>query len=400
MIAWAELDDDAFRNRLRNWIRENYPPEWRKDALRPFRRLRGDDLVTWLRRLHDAGLRAPSWPAAHGGMGLSFRRQRIYQDEMEAAQVARVIEFGEQLLGPVLMAYGTPEQKATLLPRILRCDDIWCQGYSEPGAGSDLASLQTRAELRDGRFVVTGQKIWTTHAQDATHMFALVRTAQLARKQEGISFLLLDLRSPGVEVRPITNIAGEAEYCEVFLEAVETDERNIVGELHQGWTVAKALLGHERVMVGSPALCRNALDVAERVVLAMGLERDAAVVDRLTILAADLHDYEALYEALCGEIEARDELPQDVSLLKIYATELQQRICEFTVDISGAYGGFADAGPLAASVADLRTDPSAFVADLHWQLMMSRPITVFGGANAVQRDIVATSILRLPRASN
>ena len=387
MTPWRDLEDDAFRRRLRAWLAENYPRDWRKDALRPFRRLRGDDLVTWLRRLHAAGLRAPSWPAEHGGMGLTFRQQRIYHEEMDRARAARVIEFGEQLLGPVLMAYGTAAQKAALLPRILSADDIWCQGYSEPNAGSDLAALSTRADVEDDHFVVSGQKTWTTHAQDATHMFALVRTGSGGRKQEGISFLLLDLRTPGVEVRPILNLAGEAEYCEVFLDRVRTARDNLVGELNQGWKVAKALLGHERVLVGSPGLCHNALDLARSVVEALDLTQDRAVTDTLTGLAADLHDYEALYEEMCEAMEALDDVPRDVSLLKIYATELQQRICEFTTDVAGEYGAFSDAGPMGA-----------LTTDAHWQLMMSRPITIFGGANAVQRDIVATSILGLPRA--
>jgi 3-oxochol-4-en-24-oyl-CoA dehydrogenase len=387
MIAWADLDDDVFRLALREWLAANYPPEWRKDSLRPFRRLRAGDLVTWIRRLNAAGLRGSAWHAEYGGMGISFRRQRIYHDEMDRARVARVVEFGEQLLGPVLMAYGTPAQKATLLPRILNGDDIWCQGYSEPNAGSDLASLTTRAVLEGDRFVVSGQKTWTTHAQDATHMFALVRTDTTARKQEGISFLLLDMRAPGVEVRPILNTAGEEEYCEVFLDGVETARGNLVGEINQGWTVAKALLGHERVHVGSPGLCRNALDLARAVVDAMGLGDDQAVADGLAGLAADLHDYEAFYEETCEAIEATDGIPRDVSLLKIYATELQQRICEFMAEVAGEYAGFSDEG----LIGDLR-------ADIHWQLMMSRPITIFGGANAVQRDIVATSILGLPRA--
>ena len=385
-MTWADLPDDLLRSRLRAWLAENYPAAWRKDSLRPFRRLRGADLIAFLQRLHAAGLRAPAWPAQYGGMGLSFTQQRVYHDEFERAQVARLIDFGEQMLGPVLMSFGSEQQRRELLPRILDCRDIWCQGYSEPGAGSDLASLTTRAKLLDDRFIVDGQKTWTTHAQDATHMFALVRTQAGGRKQEGISFLLIDLAQAGVSIRPILNIAGEAEYCEVFLDGVVVPRQGLVGELHQGWSVAKALLRHERIWVGNPALCRDAFDLARRLVEARGLASDQGVVDRLTELALDLHDYEALYDGVCSQMEADGSIPQDVGMLKVLATELQQRLTEFVVDTAGEEAALTDAGEV-----------EGLPLDVHWQFMMSRPITIFGGANAVQRDMLATSVLRLPR---
>jgi 3-oxochol-4-en-24-oyl-CoA dehydrogenase len=383
MREWREASDVEFRTAFRAWLDSHYPPEWRQSTLRPFYRLRGEQITTWLRLLQSGGWRAPTWPVEHGGLDLSFSKQRIYQEELERAKVARVLDFGEQMLGPVLMEFGTPEQRERLLPRILECSDVWCQGYSEPNAGSDLASLQTSAAVFDDRFVVIGQKIWTTHAQDSTHMFTLVRTERSPRKQDGISFLLIDLSSPGVDVRPIANIAGEEEYCEVFLRDVEVPRENLVGQLHQGWSVAKALLGHERIFVGSPAMARMAFAVAQRAVKAFALS--ATSRQRLHQLAADLHDYEALYRQICGEAEMGSPIGERVVMLKIYATELTQRICDFVADIAGENAGAL--GPFNAGSESF---------DIHWQMMMSRPITIFGGANEVQRDILAKRVLNLP----
>ena len=385
MTDWSQASDTHFRQALRGWIAEHYPPEWRTTSARPFHRLRGEQRIRWLRLLHTGGWRAPAWPREHGGMGLSFARQRIYLEEFERGRVARAIDFGEQMLGPILMTHGSPWQRAHLLPRILSCEDLWCQGYSEPGAGSDLASLRTTATLEGDHFIVNGQKIWTTYAHDATHIFALVRTGRFDRKQQGISFLLIDLASPGVRVRPIMNIAGEEEFCEVFFTEVRVPRPQLVGELHQGWAIAKALLGHERVWVGSPAMSRNALALARELMETSGAKDDAAVADEFAQLAADLHDYEALYEQVCLEIASRGEPGPRVVMLKILATELQQRISEFVTEIAGEH---------AAALGETRSGP--LTVDIHWQLMMSRPITIFGGANEIQRDILAKTVLQLP----
>jgi alkylation response protein AidB-like acyl-CoA dehydrogenase len=386
-MSRAVLSDEEFRLTLRNWLSACYPNDWRQSSVRPFHRLRGEQKIHWLRTLHAGGWRAPAWPREHGGLGLTFARQRIYHEEFERQRIARVIDFGEQMLGPILMAYGTAAQQAHWLPRILSCDDVWCQGYSEPNAGSDLASLRTSAVLDGDDFLVNGQKIWTTYAQDATHMFALVRTGRFERKQQGISFLLMPLNPPGVQIRPIMNIAGEQEFCEVFLTDVRVPRQNLVGALHEGWSIAKALLGHERIWVGSPAMCRNALALARELVQAAQATQDTSVIDSLAVLAADLHDYEALYEEVCLESADASQPSARVVMLKVLATELQQRICEFIAEISLEHGG-------ALST----TTIGALEVDIHWQLMMSRPITIFGGANEVQRDILAKSVLRLPSA--
>lgn len=385
-----EMDDADFRAEFRAFLAEHYPAELKQDFHRPFRRLRGEPANDWQRTLQKHGWRAPAWPRESGGMGLSFRKQLIYHEELEHAGVARIIDLGETQLGPTIIKMGSPEQSEYYLPRILNCEHVWCQGYSEPNAGSDLASLRTSAELDGDEFVVNGQKIWTTHANDSTHIFTLVRTGKFEKKQQGISFLLIDLDTPGISIRPIINLAGEDEFCEVFFESVRVPKANLVGELHQGWTVAKALLGYERVWIGSPALAGKALALGEHLVQQLGLEDDRGVMDELAQLQADLHDYRLLYSRTCDAIADSGKAPgPEVSMLKVYASELLHRLTEFNVEIGAEYGAVVgDVEIGGVSTADMQ-------ADLYWQLMMARPVTIFAGANEIQRDILAKTVLGL-----
>jgi alkylation response protein AidB-like acyl-CoA dehydrogenase len=379
------LPDEEFRLRFRGWLAANYPAKLRQDAHRPFRRLRGEDALRWLRRVYEGGWRAPAWPREHGGMGLSFHQQLIYHEELERAGVARVIDLGETQLGPTLIQCGSEAQKKQYLPRILACQDVWCQGYSEPGAGSDLASLRTAA-VRDGdELVVNGQKIWTTHANESTHIFVLVRTGKYSRKQQGISFLLIDLQTPGITVRPIENLAGEDEFCEVFFDNVRVPISGLVGAIDEGWAVAKALLGYERIWIGSPALSAKACDLAHTLVRELFLTADVGVMDRLAQLTADLHDYRLLYAEICDAVAAGGNPGPEVSMLKVYASELLQRLTEFNQEMAAEHGGI---------VGD--TQVGATLTDLHWQLMMARPVSIFAGANEIQRDILARAVLGLP----
>ncbi|MEM5388780.1 acyl-CoA dehydrogenase family protein [Paraburkholderia phymatum] len=385
------LPDEEFRRQFGHWLDTHYPPEFCQDHRRPFRRLRGEDHRRWVRMLYEAGWRAPAWPREAGGMGLSFRKQMVYQQEMERIGAARMIDNGETQLGPTLIHCGSEAQRREYLPKILSGEQVWAQGYSEPNAGSDLASLRTRA-VRDGDgFVVDGQKIWTTHAQECTHIFTLVRTGapgQYAKKQQGISFVLIDLSLPGITIRPIVTIAGESELCEVFFDGVRVPATNIVGEIDRGWDVAKALLGHERVWLGSAAMAARALKLAHLMVLETGQQEDTGVMDRLAQLTADLHDYKLLYAQVCDEIAIDDTQPgPEVSMLKIYISELQQRITEFNAEVAGEYGGV---------VGDVEVGDT--LTDLHWQLMMARPVTIFAGCNEVQRDILAKAVLHMPES--
>lgn len=382
----SALTDPEFRLQFREFLNSHYPAEWRQDLHRPFRRLRGEQANDWLRTLHTHGWRAPAWPTSAGGMGLSFRQQLIYHEELERAGVARIIDLGDTQLGPILIKLGTVEQQDYYLPRMLNCEHVWCQGYSEPGAGSDLASLQMKAVEDGDHFILNGQKIWTTHANDATHIFTLVRTGQFEKRQQGISFLLVDMQTKGLTVRPINNLAGEDEFCEVFFDNVRVPKRNLVGEVHEGWAVAKALLGFERIWIGSPALAGKALELAEFLVAACELGDDAGVSDQLAQLQADLHDYRIWYANTCDAVDASGQPPgPEVSMLKIYASELLQRITEFSIEVAEERGGIVGDNRVADNL-----------TDLHWQFMMSRPVTIFAGANEIQRDIVAKTVLGMP----
>jgi hypothetical protein len=232
------LSDDEFRAVVRRFVEEHYPPELRN----PQRRLHWRDNRPWYMILAEHGWLAPGWPREHGGLGLSAAKHLIFIEEFERHGCARVSDMGVIMLGPLLIRHGTPAQKDRFLPRILAGEDIWCQGYSEPNAGSDLASLRTEAVLDGDHWVVNGQKIWTTLANDANWIFMLVRTDKAAKKQDGISFLLVPMDSPGITVRPIVNLDQHDEFCEVFFDNVRVPKENLVGEVNKGWTVAKALL--------------------------------------------------------------------------------------------------------------------------------------------------------------
>lgn len=378
------LPDDEFRRRFRAFLEAYYPDHLRQDYLRPFRRMNGAETRGWMSLVHQHGWRAPEWPREYGGLGLSFRKQRVYNEEMERIGVARMIDNGVTQLGPTLMKYGTEEQKRRYLPRILACEDYWAQGYSEPNAGSDLASLRTSAVRQGEHFIVNGQKIWTTLAMEATHLYALVRTGNYGRKQQGISFLLIDLTLAGVEIRPIRHIAGEEELCEVFFSDVKVPAANLVGPLDEGWTVAKALLGHERIWLASPNLATKAMMLARQLVVETGGDQDPGVLDRLAQLAADLYDYQQWYETICKRVESGEEIGPEASALKIYITELTQRITEFNLDIGDELGAITGQVKVGATT-----------TDLYWQLAMSRPGTIYAGCNEVQRDILAKSVLGL-----
>lgn len=378
---WNGLSDDAFRATVRGWLAANYPAQLRN----PPARLRWSECRDWYARLHARGWAAPAWPVAHGGMGLNADKLMIFTEEKERWGVARTPDQGIIMIGPVLMRYGTPEQQAYYLPRALSGEQIWCQGYSEPDAGSDLASLRTRA-IRDGDdYVITGQKIWTTLAQDATHMFCLVRTDAEAKPQAGISFVLISLAVPGITIRPIKTIAGDAEFCEVFLDGVRIPVSALVGRENDGWTIAKALLSFERIFVGSPKTCQYALNRLEVLAQARGLNNDPVFVDRLTGYMLDVADLESLYKEFAAIMKRGETLGADVSLLKIFASETFSRLSEFILECAGPAG--ARVGPVAFG------DQAVDVLSPYYN---ARPTPIYGGSNEIQRNIIAKQVLNLP----
>ena len=379
--AYRDLPEDAFRQELRAFLAAHYPDRWRK----PIERLTGEDALWWKRTLYEHGWRMPGWPAQYGGMGLSLHQQLVYHEEMDRLRVSRVLDIGETMLGPVLFGHGTEEQKTFYLPRILRAEDTWCQGYSEPNAGSDLASLRTAA-VRDGdHYVVNGSKIWTTHGMYATHIFSLVRTSKDGPKQAGISFLLSPIDAAGITVRPIANLAGEEEFCEVFFEDVRIPISNLVGAENKGWQVAKSLLGFERVMIGSPALAKQALSGVTELFRVLGLDADPACRERLIALTADFHDLSVMYDEVVGAHLAGDTQVERFSMLKILATELFQKITEFGLEAGGEYGGVM--GEMTIGDAELNNYKLSILA---------RASTIYGGSSEVQRNILAKSVLGLP----
>ena len=310
----------------------------------------------------------------------------IFQEEAERWGIARFQDHVILMLGPVLMKWGTEEQRRKYLPDVLSCKTIWCQGYSEPGSGSDLASLKTKA-VRDGdEFVITGQKIWTTLAQDATHMFVLVRTDPAAKKQEGISFMLLDMAQKGITVRPIRDIAGHEEFCEVFLDEVRTPVGNLVGELNKGWTVAKSLLGFERIHIGSPKMPEYGLSVLERVAQAQGVWDDPVFRDKYVALKLDVAHLTDAYNHFTGIVIRGEPLGQDVSYLKIWATESFQRIADLVVETAGPFAAIKDEVGIGNTEIDVLAS-----------FYKARPPTIYGGTNEIQRTIIAQQVLGLPR---
>jgi len=378
---WNSLDTETFRATVRRFFEHNYP-----EALRyPKRRLRWAEIRDWTLKLSAQGWLAPSWPVRYGGMGLAPEKLIAFIEEQERHGVARAPDMGISMVGPLLIQHGTEVQRAHYLPRILSCQDIWCQGYSEPNSGSDLASLRTEAVADGDDFIVNGQKTWTTLAQDATHIFLLVRTDKAAKKQEGISFLLADMTTPGITVRPIRNIAGNEDFCEVFFDNVRVPRSQRVGELNKGWTIAKALLSFERIFLGSPKQSQYALARVREAAELLGLFDDAVFTDRYTQLALDVADLGALYTRFVDQVKRGETLGPDVSMLKVFATETYSRLANLLVELAGASGG---------TPGDIEVEGGSI--DVLTTFYNARPATIYGGSNEIQRNILASSVLQLP----
>ena len=379
------LPNESFRALLRDFFEREYPAELRF----PTTRLHVHQIGGWTARLSQRGWIAPAWPVEWGGMGLTPEKMIIFFEEQERWGVGRAPDQGVVLVGPLLLQHGTEAQKRFYLPKIISNEHIWCQGYSEPNAGSDLASLRCEAVLAhdvDGdHFVVNGQKTWTTLAQDATHIFLLVRTDKAAKKQQGISFLLVDFKTPGITVRPIRNIGGHEEFCEVFFENVRVPQSCLVGPLHGGWTIAKALLGFERVHLGSPKQAQYTLARVAEAASALHLFDDAGFVDRYTKLRLDVADLGTLYSRYIEKVKRGEPLGPDVSMLKVFATDTFSNLADLLIEVGGCAGAQRGDVDLGDACVDLMTS---------W--FNARPATIYGGSNQIQRNILATQVLRLP----
>ncbi len=374
------LDDETFRAVVRRFLAENYPEELRN----PPKRLHFAENKPWYFKLSEKGWLAPGWPQEFGGLGLSPPKLIILTEEYERYGVARTNDHGIIMLGPLVIQYGTDAQKQHFLPKILAGEHIWCQGYSEPNSGSDLASLRTEAVREGDHYIVNGQKIWTTLAGDANWIFLLVRTDKAAKKQEGISFLLVDMTTPGITVKPIINLELHDEFSEVFFDNVRVPAENLVGQLNKGWDMAKALLSFERIYLGSPRQSAYALARLQQLAEKMGLAEDANFADRFTQLRLDLEDLKALYGTYVDILKRGGTLGPDVSMLKIFQSELFQRITDTMLEIAGENAGLLD--PIDGNL-------NLNATGLYIQ---ARPATIYGGSNEIQRNIIAKNVLELP----
>lgn len=373
------LADDDFRMLVRRFLKEAHPP-----ALRyPPKRLHWDEVKPWYMILSAAGWLAPAWPREYGGMGLDPSKQLIYIEEFESFGAARSPDHGIMLLGPLLINYGSEAQKGRFLPRIIAGQDIWCQGYSEPNAGSDLASLRTEAVLDGDEWVVNGQKTWTTLAGDADWIFCLVRTDKAVKKQEGISFLLIPMDTPGVTVRPIVNLDLQDEFSEVFFDDVRVPKQNIVGQVNAGWTMAKALLGFERIFLGSPRMAANALGKLYQLAEHYGVADSPEFLARYTNFRLELEDHQCLFGRAADKLKRGEALGPEVSFLKLNQTGLFQRITEYGVGLAGE-----DAGTLEPVAGNRNLNVAG-------QFLNARAATIYGGTTQVQKNILAKAVLGL-----
>jgi alkylation response protein AidB-like acyl-CoA dehydrogenase len=374
------LDDEAFRRLVRGWVEANYPPEIRN----PPKRLHWDESKSWYFRLAEQGWLCPNWPREYGGMGLSPAKQLIMLEEFERHGCGRLIDQGVLMIGPLLIAHGTPAQREDYLPKIRSGEHIWCQGYSEPNAGSDLASLRTTAERDGDHYIINGQKIWTSMATDANMIYVLARTDRRAKKQEGISFFLVPMTTQGITVRPLVTLDLNAEFAEVFFDNVRVPAESMVGQPNKGWSMAKDLLGFERIYVGSPKQAAYALGRLRDVAVRMGVWDDESVQEHYTRHRMDVADLADLYETFLAHVR-RGQVPgPDVSMLKVFQTELFQRIAETMLDIAGEHGGALE--PLDGNRA---LHPSGL-------FLQSRPASIYSGTNEIQRNILAKNVLELP----
>ncbi|NHZ64300.1 acyl-CoA dehydrogenase family protein [Massilia genomosp. 1] len=389
-------EDLAFRDQARAFLDANLPADLQQ-KVRKHLRLAKDDYVRWHRILAAQGWVAPGWPAESGGPGWSAVQRHIWDDECARAGTPPILPFGVNMVAPVIMAFGSDEQKAHFLPRILSCEDWWCQGYSEPGAGSDLASLKTTAE-RDGDFyVVNGQKTWTTLAQHADMIFCLVRTDSGVRKQEGISFLLIDMHSPGVTVRPIIMLDEDHEVNEVFFDNVYVPVRNLVGKENKGWTYAKYLLGHERTGIAAVGRSKRELASLKRLSATRNKNGKPLIADPLFAAKVATLEIElmALEMTVMRVLAQEHKAPgPEASVLKVRGTEIQQTLTELMVEAVGPM-----ALPFDAAYLESETPHSVFddddAAPLAAHYFNLRKTSIYGGSNEIQRNIITQMILGL-----
>jgi len=385
------VEELAFRDEVRDWLQANLPNDLRKKVI-DYQELSRDDLLGWHRILAQKGWIAPEWPIEWGGKDWTVVQRYIFEEECAFAGCPPLIPFGLKMCGPVLHRFGTPEQQQRFLPGIYNGDVFWCQGYSEPESGSDLASLKTSAVRQGDYYIVNGQKIWTTWGHHADWIFCLVRTDQGAKKQEGISFLLFDMRTPGITVRPLILMDGAHEVNEVFFDDVKVPAENLVHRENDGWTVAKYLLGHERM--GTGGIGGSKRELAKLKALATkemrngkSLLEDPRFRDKVSRVEVELMALEITNLRFLDQLRGGRAPGAEVSLLKIKGTEIQQALTELLVEVMGPL-----TQPFRAIEAmDFDTSTAALLP----RYFNYRKTTIYAGSNEIQRNIIAKATLGL-----
>lgn len=389
---------EAFRREVRAWLEANCPPEMRQPVVDDSDvcwggrnwKFKNEAQKVWLERMAERGWTVPEWPKEYGGGGLSKDEARILREEMAALNCRPPLtSFGISMLGPALLKYGSEAQKREHIPKIVRGEIRWCQGYSEPGAGSDLASLKTRAEDKGDHFLVNGSKIWTSYGDKADWIFCLVRTDFTAKKQEGISFLLFDMTTPGVSTRPIRLISGHSPFTQTFFDNVKVPKENLVGELNKGWTIAKYLLTHERNMIGGMGLglrVGGTMTVGQLAVKNIGLANgrlaETALRTEIARFEMDAQAFALTMSRIQDEAKAGNETGAMSSMLKYYGTELNKRRAELMMSVSGTEG--------------LKFSDTPSEGDLAPIWLRTRANSIEGGTSEIQLNIIAKNVLRLP----
>lgn len=391
-------EEIAFRDEVREFIETQYPEKLRELGARED--LDRDDMLAWHKILGEKGWSTPAWPSEYGGTGWSPTQRYIWSEENARVNAIMPLPFGVSMVGPVIYTFGSAEQKAQHLPGIQSGDVWWCQGYSEPGAGSDLASLKTTA-VRDGdHYVINGQKTWTTLAQHADWGFFLCRTdPDAAKPQEGISFILVDMNTPGIEVRPIKLIDGGYEVNETWLTDVRVPVENLVGEENKGWTYAKFLLAHERSGIAGVARSKRGVEQLRDIAKSETLDGEPLISDfdfarKVSQLEIDLAALEITeLRTLAGEQAGRGPGPES-SILKVKGTEIQQRLTELTLEAVGHYGTpyYRDLADAGSNEYPVGPDYAQHAAANYFNM---RKTSIYGGSNEIQRNIITKMILGL-----
>jgi len=391
-------DELAFREEARRFFRTEVPEAIRA-KLRDGEHLGKDDIVTAQRILNARGWATPNWPVEWGGQPWSPVQVYMYQDEMQLAHVPPPIAFNTTMVGPVIAQFGNEEQKRRFLPRCANADDFWCQGFSEPGAGSDLASLRTRAERRGDKYVINGQKTWTTMAQYADWIFVLARTDPKAKKQEGISFILCDMRTPGITVRPIVTIDGGREVNEVFFDNVEVPAENLVGQENKGWDYAKFLLGNERTGIARVGASKAKVARIKQLA-AMEREGDRPLIEepkfreKLAAVEVELKALEMTQLRVVSDERKREKGRQNPasSILKISGSVIQQRLTELMMEVVGPYVMPYHPPEEGRNEPPIGPDYAAAAGPTYFNY---RKVSIYGGSNEIQHNIIAKAILGL-----